>query len=296
MITVFGSVNIDLVGRVARLPTPGETLAGEGFAIVPGGKGANQALAARRAGAGVRMVGAVGRDAFAGAALAELRAAGVDLRGLREVEAPTGAAMILVDGWGENVIVIFAGANDQASAGDLAGLAWGPGDLLLLQMEVRPQETARAAALARAAGACVVLSLAPYMPPAPDLLAAVDVLLLNAGEAAALAGHLGLRDQGAEALAGRLGIDVVVTLGAGGAVAAGPWAGRIEAPALKVEAVDTVGAGDTFAGYLAEGLHAGRGWGEALARAAAAASLACTRAGAQGAFPEAGEVAAALSR
>src|SRR5688572_25249802 len=134
MITVFGSINLDLIGGVERLPKPGETVPGHGFATAPGGKGANQALAAARAGATVRMVGAVGRDAFAGEALALLGAGGVDLSLVREVDGPTGVALILVDRAGENVIAVIPGANGTVTEADAAALDFAPGDVLVLQL------------------------------------------------------------------------------------------------------------------------------------------------------------------
>src|SRR5271170_8094587 len=131
MIIVFGSINLDLITRVTQIPGPGETTLGDDYATSPGGKGANQALAARRAGAKVALVGATGGDAFAAAALALLKADGVDLSATREVAAPTGAAFIAVDAHGENAIVVASGANRYAKAAQLDGLAIGAGDILV---------------------------------------------------------------------------------------------------------------------------------------------------------------------
>lgn len=299
MITVFGSINIDLIARVDRLPRPGETVGGSSFAAAAGGKGANQALAAARAGAPVRLLGAVGQDGFAEEALARLRDAGVDLTGVRSVAEPTGTAVILVDGRGENVIAVIPGANGALGAGDAAALRFAPGDLLLLQFEVPVAAAHAAAAAAKAAGIRVVLNLAPFHSDATALLPYVTDLIVNESEAELLAGSLGRREameqDRAAALARRLGVNVVLTLGGDGAVAC--FDGRMErVPALAVKATDTIGAGDTFCGYLAAALHQGTNTSAALRLAVAAASLSCTRPGAQPSIPWRGEVEAVLPR
>lgn len=294
MLHVLGSINIDLVATVDRLPHPGETVPGVDFRVLPGGKGANQALAAARAGAPVAMAGAVGDDAFAAPALAGLAAAGVDLSRVRRVAAPTGTAIILVDRAGENVIAVVAGANAAVGATDADALALGPGDVLLMQLEIPRTTVERAARRARQLGATVVLNAAPADAGALAFLEAVDVLVTNESECLALAAGAGLpaTDAGAAcaALAGACGLDVVTTLGDAGVV--GVAGGRdLRAPALGVDVVDTVGAGDAFCGYLAAALEAGRRVDEdSLTRAGAAASLACTRPGAQAALPDAAAV------
>ena len=289
MITVFGSINIDLVCRTAHLPRPGETVPGSDYALIAGGKGANQALAARRAGASVRMVGAVGADDMAAIALGELKRDGVDLSSVVTRGATTGMAIITVDDHAENTIVLSPGANARLKATDLAPDALGAGDTLLLQMEVPFAESLAAARAARAAGARVLLSIAPFLPVAREVLAEVDVILVNETEAGDLARHLGLSvgASGAETvttLADTLQRTVIATLGADGAVAA---TGRetILVPALDVVPVDTTGAGDTFAGVLAALIDEGADLETALGRAAAAGSLSCTREGAQPSFP-----------
>ena len=296
MITVFGSINVDLVMRVARSPAPGETVTGSDYRLIPGGKGANQALAARRAGANVRLVGAIGDDFIAGLALAELEPAGVDLGAIARVEGTTGLAIIAVDEAGENAIVVSPGANARALAAAIPADAFGRGDTLLVQMEVPVTQSRTAAARARQAGARVILSVAPYRPLAASDAADFDIVIVNQHEAADLARHLGLAagDAGitATALAGRLGRTVIATLGADGAVAAGD-AGPIRVPALSVTPVDTTGAGDTFAGVLAALLDEGADLAAAMARAAIAGSLACTVEGAQPSFPTRAEIEAA---
>jgi ribokinase len=293
MITVFGSINVDLVTRVKRIPAPGETVHGTDYSLIPGGKGANQALAACRAGAAVRMVGAVGNDAFALTALRELEAGGVDLTAVTHRIGTTGVAIITVDEGGENTIALSPGANAHADAANIPDGAFGSGDTLLLQMEVPLAQNYVAAARARAAGARVILSLAPYEPLSPDELAAFDMVVVNEHEAADLAKHLaiagGTPEETVTALAGRLGRAVIATLGADGAIAAD---GRelIRVPALKVTPVDTTGAGDTFCGVLAAWLDEGASFRTAMARAAVAGSLATTKEGAQPSFPTRTEI------
>jgi ribokinase len=294
MITVFGSVNLDLVGAVSRIPVPGETVPGGAFATAPGGKGANQALAARRSGAAVRLVAAVGEDGFAEEALALLRAEGVDLAFLRRVPGRTGVAMIFVDPSGENVIAVLPGANAALSPADaeagLVGLA--RGDVLVLQQEVPQAATAAALDMARRAGVVSILNTAPFLPDTAGLAPRAAILVANETEFAHLAGP-GDLDAAMAGWVRRHGQTVIVTLGGAGARAASPEGG-FAVPALRVEPVDTVGAGDTFVGYLAAGLAQGLALRPAMQRAAAAASLACLRAGAQPAIPYAGEVEAAL--
>lgn len=286
MILVFGSINIDLVTRVPSIPAPGETVLGRSYALVPGGKGANQALAARRAGAQVALAGAVGRDDFARAALALLEADGVDLTCVERVEAPTGAAFIAVDAKGENAIVVASGANACARAAALGGAIPGPGDTLLLQRETPEAESLAAARAAKARGARVILNLAPADALASEWLELLDLLIVNEHEAVALGRALGL-DGDAEAVARALdarGVATVATLGAAGAVV---WSGgrRCAAPAPKVDVVDTTGAGDGFVGAFAAALDRGATIDEALAEGVAAGALACSVAGAQTSLP-----------
>ncbi len=298
MIVVFGSVNLDLVARVARLPQPGETIAGSDFATLPGGKGANQALAARRAGAEVAMAGAVGNDAFAGDALSGLSAAGVDLAWVKRAAAPTGVALIHVDASGQNAITIVPGANAAARAAAVPDAALVPGNTLLLQLEVPMEAVCDVAARAKRGGARVVLNAAPIAELPAELLASVDVLIVNAVEAAALAAALripGAPEAFVAAVHRRHGASAIVTLGAHGALAAADQTlFRIAAPVVDV--VDTTGAGDAFAGVLAAALDRGASWPEALAQATAAGSLACTARGAQTALPERAAIQDAAAR
>lgn len=297
MITVIGSINLDLIARVERLPRPGETVPGEGFSTAAGGKGANQALAACRAGAHVRMVGAVGTDAFAGQALALLDEAGVDLSTVRKTAAPTGTAMILVGGDGENIIAVIPGANAQVSAQDAEEAGLGAGEFVLLQHEV-PLGTVKAALeTARKAGAVSLLNTAPFRAEAAGLLGLADYVIANETEfdlyAAELALEGGDRTEKMRAFAERTGRTLVVTLGKEGVVSA-TKRDVLRVPSLAVAPVDTVGAGDTFCGYLAAGLSEGLSLEAALRRAATAGALACLKPGAQPSIPLREEVEAAM--
>jgi ribokinase len=299
MITVFGSLNADLVCPVEHLPAPGETVTGPGYSVVPGGKGANQALAAALAGAPVRFVGAVGRDGFRAPALSGLQAGGVDLSALADSERQTACAFIGVDAKGENQIIVASGANLDARADQLLGLALGTGDLLLLQMEVTPGETWRAVEIAKAAGARVVLNLAPAGVVPPQVLRQIDVLIVNETEARQLAAQLGLTETMPEQIAARLAIEFVgsciVTLGAAGVAAYGAG-GTHRLPALSVEVVDTTAAGDAFVGGFAAALHAGAAMEAALAQGVVAGGLACRKLGAQSSLPTQSEISAALGQ
>jgi ribokinase len=295
MIVVFGSINIDLVTQVERLPGAGETVLGPDYAIHPGGKGANQALAARRAGAAVTLVGATGRDAFGETALALLAADGVELGPVARIDAPTGAAFIAIDREGANQIVVAAGANAGARPDALRQMPLGSGDILLLQREVPEEACLDAARLMKQAGGRVILNLAPAGAPSPALLDLVDTLIVNEHEALVLAQSLEWPERDPDDIARRLdaerGIIGIVTLGAAGVVG---WQSgvrrRLAAPQVAV--VDTVAAGDSFTGAFAAALAAGYGLSGALQRGLAAGSLACTQAGAQPSIPRAAEITA----
>jgi ribokinase len=292
VIVVFGSVNVDLVARVEALPRAGETIAGVSFATSAGGKGANQALAARRAGADVAWFGAVGRDALAGMALKLLRDEGVRLAPAVVAEAPTGVALIHVDASGENAITVVAGANAHAKSADVPDVLLGPTATVLLQLETPESESFALARRARDQGARVVLNPAPARALDAAWLDTIDVLVVNESECAALAAPFdapAAPERFAAVVARRRHVLACVTLGARGAVAAeGDRLHR--APGLSVQAIDTVGAGDAFTGALAAALDAGRSLPAALARACVAGGLACTREGAQAALPRAVDI------
>jgi ribokinase len=299
VIVVFGSINLDLITRVERIPGPGETTLGGDYATSPGGKGANQALAARRAGAEVAMAGAVGKDAFAGEALALLKADGVDLSAIEAAAAPTGAAFIAVDAKGENAIVVASGANRLAKAAQLERLPIGRRDILVLQRETPPVEVEAAASYAKSKGARVVLNLAPAGPPSEGLLKALDVLIANEHEALTLGETLKLSARGPEEVAAyldrSLGLAAIVTLGPAGAVGYSKGV-RFAAPAPAVTVVDTTGAGDTFVGAFAAALDRGLSFEAAMKRGLAAGSLACTKPGAQPSMPYAAEIEALVGK
>lgn len=291
MITVFGSINLDLIFAVPALPAPGETVLGPTTRIEPGGKGANQAVAAARDGAKVVMAGAVGQDPLAGAALADLVAAGVDVTRVARVVGSTGCAAICTDPAGRNQIAVGSGANRAARSDSVEDSLLGPGHTLLLQMEVPTAETA--SLVRRARGARIVLNLAPALPIDEDVLRMVDVLVVNEHEAAWLAGLLGVHDSAA-GLRSRLGGVVVRTLGEAGAeYAAQDDAGTVRG--RRVAVVDTTAAGDCFTGVFAAGLDRGLALRPALDRANAGAALCCTRTGSQGSLPSSRAIDAALS-
>ena len=294
MIVVFGSINVDLVCRVPAIARPGETVLARGYETLHGGKGANQAVAAARAGGGlpVSMCGRVGDDGFGHAARANLAREGIDVTGVVAGPDPTGCAFIAVDPGGENAITVASGANASLRATDLTHV-FGMGDVLVLQMEVPFGEALVVARRARAGGARVLWNFAPALPELDraaclSLLAASDVLVVNEHEARAAAALIGPENKSAENAATALsaaGADVVLTRGARGAVLARARAIEAEAGAAAVQVVDTTGAGDTFVGALAICMAEGRDLADGLARSCLAASLACRAAGAQAGMP-----------
>jgi len=262
-LTVVGSINLDLVVRAERLPRAGETVTGATFSRGPGGKGANQAVAAARLGAEVRMVGAVGNDTFATEALAGLREAGVEDRLLAK-DAPTGVALITVDAEGETTIVVSPGANAELRPDELSLL---PDEPMLCQQEIPADTVARAAAEAPR----FFLNAAPARPGAPD----AELTVVNRLEAEALGERHGL---------------VCVTHGAEGAVLLDDGVEIARATPPRVDAVDGTGAGDAFTACLVVSLLEGRDRAEALRRACIAGALAASRPGAQSSMPTAEEV------
>jgi ribokinase len=295
-LTVLGSLNMDISVTVPRLPAPGATVLGSAAVFTPGGKGANQAVAAARLGAEVRMTGCVGGDDFGRRLLAALREAGVDAEGVRVVDhIPTGLAMISVDRAGENIITVAPGANHEVGAADAATSVGAPYDALVISAEV-PVPAIRAA-LARAQGTLCVLNLAPVPEQAAAIVAdGVEWLVVNESEAGAILGRPveGLKDaaQAAAELVTAGARHAVVTAGAHGAALAGPDGDPLTIEAFEVEAVDTVGAGDTFVGALAVTLAAGVPAAEAVRAAAAAGATAATRPGAQAGMPHPADVRA----
>jgi len=284
MVIVFGSINLDLIFNLPKIPSAGETVLGPLTRVQPGGKGANQAVAAARDGAAVLMAGAIGGDALGAGALELLRDAGVNLDRVAQVDASTGCAAIAVDPAGNNAIAVGSGANLLARAEQVEDSVLGSGATLVLQMEVPAVETAALIERARARGTRIILNLAPAAALPEAALRAVNMLVVNDAEGTWLAAHLGCAAS-AESLHDRLGgIVVVLTSGGEGADVAGPD-GAWHEPALPIEAVDTTAAGDCFVGVLARRLDQGASLRDAVRRAGSAAALCCMRQGSQGSIP-----------
>ncbi|HEX2147240.1 MAG TPA: ribokinase [Pseudorhizobium sp.] len=275
------------------------TVAGTGFSTAAGGKGANQALAARRAGSVVRMAGAAGKDEFADPSLALLAEAAVDLSAVQRVDGPTGTALILVGRDGENMIAVVPGANGtvtQSQAEDAIN-AMAAGDVLMLQLEIPAAAVEAALQAAKAKKATSVLNTAPLTQDAARLARLADIVITNETEFELLIDRAELKPQERlEALRrvhAETGQTFIITLGPDGVIAARDGKlHRVEG--LAIVPVDTVGAGDTFCGYLAAGIDSGLPFEEALRRAAVAGSLACLKHGAQPSIPTAAEVAGRL--
>ena len=297
MVIVFGSINIDIAVGLARLPERGETVLGHDCVISPGGKGANQAHAARRAGAPVAMAGMVGADAFAAPALARLRTEGVDLARVGEADEPTGCATIWVEeGTGASTIAVASGANTRVTHSQVPDELLDGEAVVLLQHEVSLDENRRLVERAARRGCRIVLNAAPAFPVPDDVLAALEILIVNEIEIVQVAANAGGGDEPLrnlpQWLARRFALTVAATFGAEGSLC---HTGReaIHTPALDITPMDTTGAGDTFSGVLAAMLSTGHGLREAARYATAAGSLACTRAGAQSSQPAWAEIAAA---
>lgn len=293
LITIVGSINADLTAHVHRHPTPGETLLGTTATVSAGGKGANQAVAAALLGAKVAMVSAVGRDAYAGPATAQLRSSGVDLRGVKEVDGPTGLAIITVADDGENSIIVIPGANATVDANYVHSqrAVIADADIVVLQGEIPADGFARAVALASGR---VVINLAPVIDVDRDRLLVADPLIANEHEAGLILDQLGvphpndapavlinqLREAGFSS--------VVLTLGAAGALVSDST-GLTPIPTPSITPVDTTGAGDAFTGALVARLAAGDSLADAAAFAARVGAFAATGPGAQSSYPHASD-------
>ncbi len=290
MILVAGSANLDFVVRASHIPAPGETVLGRDFKTFPGGKGANQAIACARAGGvATAMLMALGRDAYAAPLEASLAADGVAMHIVRSDDEPTGTAFICVSDDSENAITVAPGANLKLKPNHLPSLAGC--SHLLMQLETPVDTVLAYARAARAQGVAVVLNAAPAQALPPELLGLVDVLVVNEGELAVVAGHDGSI---AQCLA-KLDVPcVVVTLGGRGCVARVGQQVLTQA-AFPVKPLDTTAAGDTFCGTLAAALSQGQALPQALAQAAAAGALACTALGAQSSIPRQADVAALVA-
>ena len=299
-VVVLGSINMDLIGAAPRLPSPGETILGGDFYTAPGGKGANQAVAAARMGASVKMIGRVGADLFAPQLLDNLCANGVDVSGvMQDPDAASGVAMILLDASRENRILVASGANMHCDDAQVALKSSLEGaDALMLQCEIPAAVSLKAARIARGMGVRVVWDPAPADAFPPEAYGLVDVLTPNQSEAAALTGidvtDVASAESAARALVQRGVRAVVVKMGEHGAFYLSDGdSGYV--PPFEVDAVDTVAAGDAFGAAMTCALAEGRPLNEAVRLASAAGALAVTRPGAQNAMPTRAEVEALLA-
>jgi ribokinase len=301
-ITIFGSLNMDLVVQSPHLPVPGETITGSTFFTAPGGKGANQAVACARLGAPARMVGRVGGDVFADALRQSLSESGVNIEAVKtDPNQPSGVALITVGGEGQNTIVLVPGANGQMDLDDVTLLNNLPAQaILLLQLEIPLPTVLAAARTARAQNATVILDPAPAQPLPAELYTLVSIFTPNETEAEKLTGIPLTTEAAIEQAASQLlnrGVGaVIIKLGARGIFArqAAQPVGTFY-PAFTVKAIDTVAAGDAFNGGLAAALAAGHPFPEALRWGLAAAAISTTRPGAQPSMPSFPEVLALLS-
>lgn len=297
MLVVFGSVNMDVVMQVGKLPAPGETVLGDDYSLKPGGKGANQAVAARRDAADVVMVGAVGADTFGQSLRQTLGAEGLADHLVASTK-PTGCATVMVGHDAENQIVVAPGANATLKTSDVPPSLMQPGNTLLMQMEVPAAENLQLARAAKIGGMKTILNLAP----APEeglnraMLGHLDYLVVNQVEAGQLAGGLGLPKMDnpvtlAKRLSAETGTAIVMTLGKDGALGIEKNSQNVfHVKPMAVDIIDTTGAGDTFTGVFAGAIDRGATMPQALHRASIAAALACTGLGAQSAMPDAGTI------
>ncbi len=294
MIIVFGSLNIDMVMRVEKMPRPGDTVLCPSYKMIPGGKGANQAVAAAKAGAPVKLFGKIGDDEFGRLALNSLKETSIDLTGVVvSEESSTGCASVCVNAQGENMITVASGANLKARETEVPSFLLSKETTLLLQMETPVEENWSIIRRAKKFGARVILNLAPAENVPQDILQSLDVLVMNQSEAALLALHLGFDvispTAAARRIAANFGITCVVTLGGDGAIACSPK-GTWEVKAMEIEPVDTTAAGDAFVGVFAAALDSGADMANALRRASVASGLACLKQGAQISLPTLSEI------
>ena len=302
-IVVVGSLNMDLVVQVPEIPKPGETVLGFNFGSFPGGKGANQAVAAARLGAAVTMIGQVGDDSYGEILVDNLASEGVNTKHISlDRNSATGVAMITVDERGQNCIAVASGANFTLTAEQIQS-AWekiGEIDVLVMPLETPLETIYRAAKLAKDQNVRVVLNPAPARPLNPDLLTMVDILIPNEHEILQIAGYIDNGDssiaESARALIERGVNTVVITLGENGAMIVDKKLGEMTIPSIKVDVLDTTAAGDSFVAALAVGLVEGKSLSEACSFANAAGAITVTRMGAQPSLPTRREIAEFLER
>ena len=298
-ILVLGSSNTDMTVKTPVMPVPGETVLGGAFTMSPGGKGANQAVAARRLGGDVSFICKLGRDLFGDNALRHYEEEGVAVEGVLRSGLPSGVALITVDAQAENCIVVASGANLDITPEDIEACrpALTSCDILLMQLEIPVPAVLQAARIAHAAGARVVLNPAPYAALPEEIFSCIDLFIPNETELAAFSG-LPVQDASSAAEAARVlfakGVGtVIVTMGSKGSLLLDGGTPRT-VPAFRVEAADTTGAGDTYCGALCVALSEGKTLDEAAAFASAASALSVTRVGAQTAMPSRAEAEAFL--
>jgi ribokinase len=295
LITVFGSINADMIFSLDRLPIPGQTLLAQQFRLAAGGKGANQAVAAARDDAQVAMVGAVGRDALADTALAGLRDSRVDLSHVALRERPTGCAAVHTDSEGHNQIVVALGANAELSHTQVDDSLLERSKLILLQMETPVSQVESMLVRARNAGVFSILNLAPAVPLSLVALRSCGMIVVNEDEGRTLAEWIGCAPDAASLYAA-LGVDIVRTLGGQGAEACSSASGLCRTPARPIAPVDTTAAGDCFIGVLAAALARAEPLTECMHRAGTAAALCCLRHGSQSSLPHYRDTDEALMR
>jgi ribokinase len=289
MIIVFGSLNIDMVMRVEKMPRSGDTVLSPNYKMIPGGKGANQAVAAANAGASVKLFGKIGDDEFGRIVLESLKQSPVDLVGVEmSKEAATGCASVCIEAQGENMITVASGANLRAKQREIPDFLLSKDTILLLQMETSAEENWDLIRRAKKIGARVILNLAPAHEIPQDILKIVDILVMNQNEATILGLHLGFDVLSPTVVARRIvakfGITCIVTLGKQGAMACSPE-GTWEVKAMDIEPVDTTAAGDAFVGIFAASLEGGMDLPSALRNASVGSGLTCLKQGAQISLP-----------
>lgn len=299
MIVVFGSMNVDLVMPVKEFPAPGETiLCSNDYISSSGGKGANQAIAAMRAGAKVVMVGKVGDDAFGRRCVNNLKTQGIWTSGIGISERPTGCATIAVNADGENTVIVAPGANLDATSDQVPDEVMIPKNIVLTQLEVSPQETFSVLKRAHEGGAKTILNASPAGNIPKGALPDIDFLIVNEPEALQLARGIGLTETNPVKLAPQIAAagkhTCIITMGSKGAVAASSG-GVYRVGTLRISAVDTTGSGDAFCGIFAAALQNGDSWLKALQRAAVGAGISCTGMGAQDAMPSKDDIDARLN-
>lgn len=292
-ILVIGSLNADLVVRAPRFPAPGETISGDDLATIPGGKGANQAVAAARQGASVSMLGRVGKDNFGDFLLDNLKANQVDTSLVQRDNAATGTAIIVVDSNGQNSIVLSPGANGKVTPADIKPASFLGPKLVLLQLEIPIESVIHATSTAKAHGVRVLLNPAPARPLPDELIAQTDFILPNESELYLLTGmpvtDIATAESAARILLAKGAQNVIVTLGARGALIVTPEKAT-HVPSFKVDVVDTTAAGDAFIGGFASGLLRGFALEDAVLYGNACGALAATKFGAQPSLPTAEDV------